>query len=76
MEKMKDQNPKTIHGMTPLHFAAANGQLKVCKLLTEAIEAPMTKDRWGRTPLDVAIHFYHFDVQKYLEDISGVKKQD
>ena len=76
MEKIKDQNPKTIHGWTPLHFAAANGHVKVCKLITEAIEAPMTKDRWGRNPLALAIKFDHFHVEKYLEEVSGAKKQE
>ena len=76
MEKIKGQNPKTVNGCTPLHFAAANGHIKVCKLITESIEAPMTKDRWGRNPLALAIKFDHFHVQKYLEEVSGAKKQE
>ena len=68
-------------GWTPLHTAAANGHLDVCKLITEVlgkaeqnvnpISLPL-----GLTPLDLAIHYEHIHVQEYLQNLQQALQPD
>ena len=48
--------------MTPLHYAAQNGLLEVCKLILENVEDknPVGLDRW--TPLDFAAENGHIEI--------------
>lgn len=41
---------------TALHLACANGRLEAVKLLIQTGANINVMDRWGRTPLDDAIH--------------------
>lgn len=59
-------------GMTPLHIAAADGNLTICRLLFEAGAFINAVDNDGKTPLNHAyIHEQH-GVINYLTDKGGV----
>ena len=50
-------NAAEVKGSTPLHYAAQNGQEKICGLLLEAGALLGAKTEAGHTPLMVAQHF-------------------
>lgn len=43
-------------GRTALHLACANGRLDTVRFLIESGSNINVTDRWGRTPLDDALH--------------------
>ena len=66
MENTKDQNPDVVLKGTPLHLAAGNGHLNVCKLF---MEKSSIKNRWNpqsrfdwTTPLHKAAENGHLQV--------------
>jgi ankyrin repeat protein len=59
-------------GQAPLHAAAAEGNLAAARVLVEVGGAdPLQADRWGRTPLDVALRARAAPVADYLASRSG-----
>ena len=56
---------------TPLHIAAAEGQLEICKLLVEKGAKINRSDRWGLAPLDDAHRHQHLEVVQYLQQNGG-----
>lgn len=56
---------------TPLHIAAAEGQLEICKLLVEKGAKINRSDRWGLAPLDDAHRHQHNEVVQYLQQNGG-----
>jgi len=53
-EKHADVNCQNIYGMTPLHFAAINGQLELVQFLFDHSADVNCKDEEGRTPVHLA----------------------
>ena len=54
---------------TPLHVAASEGHVDICKFLIEVGGANINRsDRWGGSPLDDAHRHRHSDVIHYLRD--------
>lgn len=51
---------------TPLHIAASEGHLEICKLLLERGSKINRSDRWGGAPLDDAHRHKHIEVVQYL----------
>ena len=67
METLEDKNPEQIKGdagYTPLHAAAENGHVEVCRLIMDAVEdiSPKTK-KDKTTPLHLAAKNGHKAVQ-------------
>ena len=74
MENAEDKNPKINGGWTPLHIAAHEGHLEVCKLILEEqeVEDKNPKNAEGKTPLDYATTNGHFNiVQFYGNQVLG-----
>ena len=70
MEISEDKSyPRSNHGFTPLHFAALNGHLDVCKYITEITDDKSPRCNSGSTPLHQAALNGHLDVCKYLMEI-------
>jgi len=54
-------------GLTPLHLAAAYGDLRLVKLLLSKGANPSARSKPGKTPVDLAVQFKHRDVVAALE---------
>jgi ankyrin repeat protein len=68
-----DPNVTDYDKRTPLHLAAAEGHLEVCKYLVEQKKANVNAlDRWGHTPLTEAIKNRFFIVAQYLRSKGGI----
>lgn len=62
-----DMSSSNYDGRTALHLAAAEGHSSCIKFLVETCKlSPLTKDRWGFTPLIEAERFHHDFVFRYL----------
>merc|ERR1719295_2243921 len=53
---------------TPLHDAAKNGQLEICRLIIENIEEKNPHDACGNTPLLCAVMEGHLEVCRLIID--------
>ena len=68
---MKDYDRRT-----PLHIAAAEGQLAMVRYLCEVCRVPVSAvDRWGGTPLDDALRSEEGEVVAYLRS-NGAEQGD
>lgn len=56
-----DAGPIEIHGETPLHFAAAGGDIQIVKSLLDASANPTATNTRGETPADWSRRFYGND---------------
>ena len=61
-----DKNPRNNFGETPLHFAAMNGHLLVCKYIMEQVTDKNPRADYGRTPLHYAAMNGHLPVCEYI----------
>ena len=63
LSSLVDSDDRTL-----LHVAAAEGHLECVTFLVEKCHVSLQpKSRWGHTPWDLAKHFKHEDVQKFLK---------
>jgi hypothetical protein len=53
-------------GMTPFHYAAANGHIEIARLLLHNGAEVNVRDRWDRTPLHWAAIYGHVDILHLL----------
>ena len=58
--------PTTRLGKTPLHLAAENGHIHVCRFLLKNIQGKMPKTLFGKTPEMLALENGHFEVKLLL----------
>ncbi len=56
---------------TPLHIAASEGHLEICKLLVDKGAMINRSDRWGLAPLDDAHRHQYHNVVQYLQQNGG-----
>ena len=64
MKEVNDRNPRDNHGQTPLHLAAKNGHLKVCKTIIKEADDKNPKDNRGMTPFHIAALMGHEKICK------------
>ena len=67
MTKVGDKNPKSASGMTPLHYAAKNGFVAICKLISETVTYIHPQDNLGFTPFQLAEQNGHFEIFQLFE---------
>ena len=60
-------------GRSPLHSAAQNGHLEVCKLLIEKLTEKNTTENEGWTPLHMAANYGQVEVCKLIASHIGAK---
>ncbi|CAJ1429371.1 unnamed protein product, partial [Effrenium voratum] len=76
IEAEADPNVGTAYDMrTPLHLAAAAGNLKLAKFLIEECDAKLKRDRFGLLPIHDAVQNGHNEVRRYLQSwkLSGTE---
>ena len=64
MKEVIDRNPRDNHGQTPLHLAAKNGHLNVCKAIIKEANDKNPKDNQGMTPFHFAALVGHEKICK------------
>ena len=66
------KNPREeCFGKTPLHNAAANGHVEVCKLITENVVDKNPKDKYGSSPFHSAVTMGKSEVFMFLMEKVG-----
>ena len=82
-EGSENMNPADQVGKTPLHYAAKNGHLPVCKYIIQNSKEKNPKDKEGKTPLDLAAEngelglvylMYKIITNQYIEGEENVVK--
>ena len=68
-------NYQMVKGATPLHMAAMNGNLEVCKYISKNSNHEDQQYNLKETPLDIAAANGHFEVVKILFESFGGKHQ-
>jgi ankyrin repeat protein len=66
-----DLNKPNAAGLTPLHIAAAKGDLATFKLLLQAGADPKRKSPDGKTPLDLARARNQVAIVQFLDQNKG-----
>ena len=68
MEQEVVKNPPNDRRITPLHLAAENGFLSICKYIIDRIDDKNPGDEIGRTPLHFAAAEGHLEICQILVD--------
>ena len=63
---MDNKNPANNTGLTPLHGAATNGHLEVCKYLMNKVDNKNPAENTGTTPLHCAADKGHLEICKFI----------
>ena len=66
MTVSSDKNPEDIGGYTPLHSAAENGHVELCRLIMDVIEDIFPKTEDKTTPLHLATRGGHTAVKDLI----------
>ena len=73
---MKNRNPRDWLNRTPLHFAAINGHMSVCRLILSNVENKNPGDDDGVTPLDFANENGHLEEYQAIMNLPECKKKN
>ena len=65
-EKVEDKNPANHARKTPLHMAANNGHLDVCRHIIENVEDKNPADHNGDTSLHCAANTQNLDIFRLI----------
>ena len=68
-----------VYQWSPLHVAAKEGNLEVCRLLMEKMENkyPNNEKREGFSPLQIAAYFGHLEICKlFMEEMENISDKD
>ena len=71
-----NKNPRTDGGYTPLHIAARNGHLRICRIILEEVDDknPVAND--GLTPLYLAATNKHLEIFNIIyENVSTINSK-
>ena len=68
LKKRAPINHRNWDGITPLHWAAERGSLKLCQLIMANIDEQNPMDNFGRTPEDLARGSGHTAVAKWFAE--------
>ena len=68
LKKRAPINHRNWDGITPLHWAAERGSLKLCQLIMAHIDEQNPMDNFGRTPEDLASGSGHTAVVKWFAE--------
>ena len=68
-ENIEEKSPKDYWGRTPLHIAAQNGYLDVCKLIAENIQEKNPQDNFGITPIQTAVDNDQSFIVEYFQTL-------
>ena len=63
----ENENPSNIEGLTPLHEAAINGHVKICKIIIDTLVNRNPPDDNGITPLYLASKNGHFEFCRLIQ---------
>lgn len=71
MSKKEIKNPKDTLRMTPLHFAAARGHMKICSVIIQQLLSDNVVDKNPKsdrdwTPLHLAAKYGHLEICKLI----------
>jgi len=62
MDYVEENNPPDDYGNTPLHLAAKEGHLDVCRLIMDQVEDKHPRNDAGETPLKLALNEGHYNI--------------
>ena len=69
MDVNQNKNPGNNDGDTPLHMAAIDGHLEVCRLILENVQDKNPCNISGATPLTHAVNNGHLEIIKLINPI-------
>ena len=73
MEQEVVKNPPNDRRITPLHLAAENGFLSICKYIIDRIDDKNPGDETGRTPLHFAAQNGHIGICELIINNTDTK---
>ena len=62
----QNKNPADDHNNTPLHWAANEGHLEVCRLIIANVQDKNPADHWGQTPMHLAAGGGHLEICRLI----------
>ena len=62
IERVGNKNPEDNFGWSPLHYAAMNGHVEVCRLIINNVDNKHPLSNLGTTPKNMANIWNHFAV--------------
>ena len=68
VDKAEDKNPANVNGSTPLHVAAAEGELEIFEMIANKVTNINPRDNVGWTPLHGAAQYGHREMCEFIAD--------
>ena len=76
MKKNNDKNPMDPeYRNTPLHEAARNSHIEVCKVILDGVQEWNPKNFWGKTPYDIAKKLDHKNICELFDSAHSEKEE-